>query len=392
MNEHARCAEGSAFRLLVIAAALAASVVASTPTLADQPEVPSFAKITVTGEEPRNGLFDPSIEYDNTGTGWLAYSRVTLPKHVETHLARSMDRGETWSFVSALNRSTEQTVVINGVSQSGVWRYETPTLLYDPGDVPARRWKLFVQRYLAIPPFKRGDSLFESGWIAQSTAPDPAGPWSEAKCLFGKDKDVCRVDLNSLHPDLEDFVFFNELGSVMVGDAIYLSMDASPTSSGLGKWKHRKIVLLTSPDHGATWKYVGVLTDYKDARQLGYRVLTGSSLVKENDRLFLLVTPSGAKGLFRKNRAHDGTLVVEFEDIRRAKLQRDEDGKLRVLKSFKPNLHSGGLSDYDEKNTSGGILFSQIDLGTKPEFFKIFNTRQLIFQPGTSVGAAAPRH
>jgi hypothetical protein len=78
--------------------------------------------------------------------------------------------------------------------------------------------------------------------------------------------------------------------------------------------------------------------------------------------------------LFKKNRAHDGTLVVEFDDIHRAKLKRDANGKLVVLKAVRPDLHSGGLSDYDEDNSYGGILFSQINPRAVPEFFQIFNT------------------
>ena len=99
-------------------------------------------------------------------------------------------------------------------------------------------------------------------------------------------------------------------------------------------------------------------------------------------RLFLLITPSGAKGLFKKNRGHDGTLIAEFDDIHRARLRRDAKGKLIVLKTLKPDLHSGGLSDYDEKNTQGGILFSQINPKAKPEVFQIFSTRQRIAQQG----------
>jgi len=168
-------------------------------------------------------------------------------------------------------------------------------------------------------------------------------------------------------------------------------MDASVTTSGLGKWEQRKIVLFSSKDHGTTWNYVGALTDYNDASSFGYVTMTGSSLVKESGRIFLMLSPSGAKGLFKKNRAHDGTLVVEFHDIRHAKLKRDAKEKLAVLKTFKPDLNSGGLSDYDEQNTAGGILFSQINISAMPEIFQIFSAKERIAQQGAPADADKPR-
>lgn len=365
----------------VVAVALGFSVLVAESVLAGEKDHSSrFERIKIIGEEHRNGFFDISIEYGNDSTGWLAYSRVEIPKHVETHLAKSTDHGKTWTYVGALNRSVDGSAIVSGKRQKGVWRYETPTLLFDPADVPARRWKLFVQRYLSIPPYQKGNSLFKNGWIEYKYSAAPEGPWSKAVCLFGKGGNNCRVDLNSLHPDLKGNVFYNELGSIVVGGVIYLSMDASTTPTGLGKWEQRKVVLVYSRDHGITWNYAGTLTNHEDARSLGYRVLTGSSLVEEGGRLFLLITPSGAKGLFKKNRGHDGTLIAEFDDIRRARLKRDAKGKIIVLKALKPNLHSGGLSDYDEQNTQGGMLFSQINLQAKPEVFQIFSTKQRIAQ------------
>ena len=357
-----------------IAVIVIAHLIAVTVSAAES-KTSRFDKISIIGEEPRNGYFDLSIEYGDDGSGWLAYSRVGIPKYVETHLARSIDHGKTWVYAGALNQSANGSIFVDGNRRQGVWRYETPTLVFDPSDAQARRWKFFVQRYLSVPPHKKDNSLFDKGGIEYKYAANPAGPWSNAVCMFGKVEHGCRVDLNSLDAELENMVFYNELGSIVVDGVIFLSMDASATASGLGNWQLRKIVLVSSRDHGATWDYVGTLTDYGDADALGYLVLTGSSLVEEAGRLFALLTPSGAKGLFNRNRAHDGTLVVEFDDIHRAKLKRDEKGRLAVLRAVKPDLHSGGLSDHDEQNSYGGLLFSQINTHAMPEFFQIFNTK-----------------
>jgi len=342
-----------------------------------------FKKVNIIGDNHKSGIFDVSVEYDEGGNGWMAYSRVELPKYVETHVARSINHGKNWKYVTTVNKSIDGTFNYLGKKLKGSWRSETSTLLYDPGDTPARRWKLFSHRYPAKPPFKKGSHLYAEGWIEYKYALSPKGPWSKPIRLFGKRENKCLIDLSAIHPSLKNILWYNEIGSIVVNGVIYLSLDASTTPTGLGEWRKRKIVLVSSKDHGKSWRYVGTLTDYNDANNIGYLVLTGSSLVKEGKRLYLLISPSGAKGIFKKNKAHDGTIVVEIEDITHAKLKRDSYGKLTIHKWIKPSLHSGGLSDYDEKNTYGGILFSQINTSIRTknaDFFQVYSTGENIIK------------
>ena len=339
-------------------------------------------KININKDTVNNGIFDISIEYDSKGIGWMAYSRVILPKYVETRVAKSTDKGKTWKFIKTVNRSKDGYQQLGKKKQKGAWRNETPSLLYDPQDKPHRRWKLFYQRYLSKPPYKKGKSLFEHGWIAYKYAETPEGPWSKPIRLFGSKANKCKVDLNTLNKDLKDNVFYNEIGTIVVDGVIYLSVDSSTTPTGVGEWRKRKIVLFSSKDHGKTWHYVNTLTDFDDAKEFGYLIFTGSSLVREGKKLYLLVTPAGRKGLFVKNRGHDGTYVLEFDDISKAKLKRDKNNNLLVHKIIKPDpeMHSGGLSDYDEQNTNGGVLFSQLTSKAKhrPEFFQVYSTGETL--------------
>ena len=340
-----------------------------------------FEKLVVIGDPDRNGIFDISVEYGPDGTGWLAYSRVELPKYVSTHLARSDDRGRSWTYVGAINPSRDDTITSGGRTVTGARRYETPSLVYDPWDDPARRWKLYAESYIAVAPHRPENNLHGTGWIEVRYAHRPDGRWSQPVRMFGSSQSGSRVDLNRLHPDLAEMRFYNEIGSIALDGVLYLSLDASTTSSGLGDWENRRIVLISSPDHGESWHYAGTLTDYDDASDAGYFVLTGSSLVKEGNRLFLFVTPSGAKGLGRKNRGHDGTWIIEFEDIARARLKRDAAGTLTVLRTIPIEFDTGGLSDYHEQNTFGGILFPQIDTQSGPDVFQTYMTGQRITTP-----------
>lgn len=343
-----------------------------------------FSKLTIIGDDHKSGIFDISVEYGEDNIGWMAYSRVTLPKYVETHLAKSNDHGKTWKYVTTVNQSNDGTFDYNGKKLKGVWRNETSTLLYDPDDIASRRWKLFSHRYPSKPPYKKGSHLYAEGWIEYRYAIKPDGFWSKPIRLFGNQKNNGLIDLSALHSDLSNILWYNEIGSIAVDGVIYLSLDASTTPSGLGEWRKRKVVLISSNNHGKSWRYVGTLTDFNDANHFGYLIFTGSSLVKKENRLYLLISPSGAKGLFKKNRAHDGTMVIEIEDITRAKLKRNANGKLAVLKWIKPSLQSGGLSDYDEKNTVGGILFSQINTSVRSknaDFFQVYNTGEGITKP-----------
>lgn len=337
----------------------------------------TLEKILLSDPDPKHGFFDVSMEYGPEGTGWISYSRVTIPGRVDTRIARSLDQGKTWSYVTTVNISTLSPEKING--KNSYWRYETSSLLHDPGDVPARRWKLFVEKYPSVAPHKPQHNLHHRGWVEYKTAPDPAGPWSDAVRLFGRKEDGAQISLADLHPELRGASFFNEIGSLFDRGVIYLSLDLSPTPTGLGRWEDRRIILVSSRDHGKSWSLVGTLTRFSDAKHLGHRVLTGSSLVKEKGRFFLLATPSGALNPFSKVKGHNGVVVLEFEDLSRGRLKRDARGNLVVHKAWKPTVpHGGGLSDHDEGNRHGGLLFCQFTLKGKPEYFRIFQTGESV--------------
>ena len=58
----------------------------------------NFHKITIKNQPIINGIYDPSIEYDKNGIGWLVYSDVNIKTGIKLNIAKSVDRGQTWKY------------------------------------------------------------------------------------------------------------------------------------------------------------------------------------------------------------------------------------------------------------------------------------------------------
>ena len=333
----------------------------------------SRGALELSGLKKKNGLFDVSLEYGEDGVGWMAVSRVRIPKFVDTHIARSLDNGLTWTYVTSVGGSQEGVLNVGGAAKQGAWRDETPSLLYDPGDIPERRWKLYTNNYFVEKPFKTKSRLMSLGSINVRYAATPAGPWSQAECVIGNAR-ACTLKPHTAHSDLADIRMNTEPATIVDNGTIYLAMDAGTTDTGLGDWERYRVILLASDDHGETWRYVDALLDHRDATAFGYSVFTGVSLVRVQNKIYVLATPSGATN--RKNKGHDGTMALELTDISQAKIRRDAAGKPVVAMRLAPKRGSGGLADYDEQNTAGGIVFSEIHILRFPQVFRLYQTNR----------------
>ncbi len=374
-------------KILLIAIVLVACTQGPETMGVGTDNIPKYEKIKVIGEKGKHGMFDPSVAYGKDGTGWLVYSSVNAPV-VNTNLAVSNNGGKTWKFVRALNKPAESSVRYKGREVKGFWVHETPGLFHAPED-KGREWKLYWHKYFFKAPYKPKDHIWTYGGIAYKYASNPSGQWSEEKMLlametYGKFYDKKARILKDIDPSLKKYALFYEPGVIMEDGIIYLSLDASVPETGLGKWSKRKIVLVSSPDHGKTWEFVNNLTDSGDAKKLGYLAFSASSIVREKGRLFLLVAPVGS--LKGKNKAHNGTYIFEFADISRGLLKRNTENALMVHKFIQIGLSQdgssdyyettqGGPSDYDENNSYGGIIFPQRNPKWAPNVFRLYNTR-----------------
>lgn len=345
----------------------------------------SYEKIHIIGEASEYGIYDPSVEYDENGVGWMAYTAMNMgdtrgkAHYLETHLARSLDNGKTWEYINRANAGSYENVTMKGVSTQVVYREETPTLLYDPGDLDTnRRWKLFAVRGFS-PSGKAKDSKWQYAHITYKAARTPEELLTAKEVyLFGSaycKPPVCSVqyDLNSFHVDLKKTVFYEEPGSLLKDGIIYVTLSAVT-------FKGQNTILLASSDHGHTWEYTGTLTSRRDAQDLGYHELTSSSLAEERGRIFLLTSPVKKIRFPLPHLQYEGILIFEFRDISRAELKRDESGSLAVHKYLPPidtKSVGGGQSEYHAQNTYGGIVMAQLIVHAKDKF-QIFSTEEKI--------------
>jgi hypothetical protein len=341
------------------------------------PQQPAPVKLTIQGDTPELGIFDPSLEYDEAGVGWMSYSAVTSsasPDRVSTHLARSDDKGATWRFVAEINTAVNDTITINGTPTAGVWQQEVSTLVYDPGDPdPQRRWKLYWHEYFAT----TNDRKFVThGWIAVRYAPQPQGPWSPRLRLFGGPQTdttnyPVAMNLSALHTSLNSGLAYSEPGSIVAQGDLYISLLCAQ-----GLPATNKNVLIRSRNHGQTWEFVATLVDPADATAPGEISFSASDLIRQGDKFYLMLTPLRAQG--EAEPSYSGCYVFEFADLISGRLKRDAQGRLVSALYIEGDANRfRGACGYDQQNADGGILLSELHLETTDRF-QIFKTNRKI--------------
>jgi len=104
----------------------------------------AYEQLNVVGETASTGIYDPSIEYTQDGsTGYMVYTACdNWPLYLHTHLAKTTDQGQTWTFVQRINESIAEIVDVYGTTHTGIWHNETSTLIHDPDDA-GKEWKLY---------------------------------------------------------------------------------------------------------------------------------------------------------------------------------------------------------------------------------------------------------
>lgn len=338
---------------------------------------------------PQNtrGMLDPSVASDGK-TAIMAHTTTSImdingtPQlSAEVSLERATAPCRSWMMISGAGFQAQPDSEVPSPVKGepplnpGVWRYETPAIVYDPDD-PGREWKLYAYKY-----FWNGDEKVARiySMIAVKTASRPDGNWDKEDWLFTANPNwppepfsgLAKHHLSTLSPELADVVFYARPSVVYVkqAKALFMSLSAFTSGSSLPD----RIVLLASIDHGNTWSYRGVLMRATDVPKMGnYTNSTGGTLLLYNDQLYLSLVLGNnvADGL--------GTFLVPFEDPLHAKLKRDEKTGAPLVvnhlprNSMQPSKIGGGFAAYTDMCRTGMMISEYSDIRSSFQIFKTY--------------------
>ncbi|HET9991749.1 MAG TPA: hypothetical protein VFQ65_24640 [Kofleriaceae bacterium] len=314
-------------------------------------DVASATEVTVAGDTPALGIFDPSLVYPADASGGaMAYSAVPTQETIRTHVAVSADHGATWTLVAEANTPVATSLTTTDMTEcpggtcTGNLISEVSSLIYD-ADEPdaAKKWKLFAHRYLVGPNVALH---YAYGTIALQTAAQPQGPWSAPQKLIGWNSPSpysstgVVVNASSL-PALHDCLALTEPGAIWLPGVIDLALGCVYLDGTAAKIR---IELLRSTTHGTSWASVGTLLRADDAACSGLGPgLNGADLYVTNGTEYVVATPSDTTG-------YRGCMVFPIDDPAAGKVRRDAQGRAVVAQELTTGQFNGACTFADGAN------------------------------------------
>jgi hypothetical protein len=274
----------------------------------------SVSRLSIEGDAPGlGGISDPSLFYPaGAPMGFVAYTNTPMG-FLETHFARSTDRGGTWSLVGPVNTATKTMLPSGGLVSCGgaascptLLVHEVPTVIVDAAEPDAnRRFKVISDAYVE-PAFGSASMLptFLFGYLALQTSGDGLS-WSSDTAVLGWNMTPTdaspalppvQTNVNTAYPALADCTLLLEPGmairpstSTRDPGAIDLALSCIHLAGGTSTIR---IVLLRSIDHARSFQYVGVLLSSDDATCLGSadRSITGGDLFYLGSQEYLIAS------------------------------------------------------------------------------------------------------
>lgn len=312
--------------------------------------------------DPFRGYGDPSLEYDPaTGALWLAYSWLNIEVSdpgppavfdlgVRTHLARSDDNGNSFTFVRSVNDMAMEAHPDTGVMGWSV--HEVSTLVKEPsGD-----WQILWLKYFN--PFgtvagvdERQEFLY---WRTSAAAPDQLGDVSEvlATALATSPSWGAPVDFNDT-TELADCATLTEPALFTFNADTYLASSCLVVDATGRRTDLERLVLLRQTANG--YSYVDNILDAQDAADLGVDVIQQADIsVARDGSIILTVTPI----ILDADPSHQGCVVFEFADFASGALVRDGSGSAvpRAVITSDGNGLGPGLCSYDANSETGVLL------------------------------------
>ena len=304
------------------------------------------------------GIGDPSLEHDpETGALWLAYSWLDVAGPdfaIRTQLARSDDRGRSFSVTSSANEVERRP---DARGRAGLWVHEVPTL----ARVGRGDWRLAWLSY--FDPLGAGPREYAEPRLraARAAAPERLGA---PVTLLSPPHEGCAA--------LTEPTLFAEDGQLWLA--------ASCIVFWLGTRRPERERLLLWRDTGEGWTHAGALLDAADARALGGDRVEQADLARARDgSLLLFVTPI-REG---EDPAHQGCVVLEVEDLAGARVRRHAEGSpfVRAVLTADGNGLGPGTCTYDAASETGVLLvITRFDLASDPPDL-LFSLRRTGFHP-----------
>ena len=308
----------------------------------------ALAEITVAGDTPALGIFDPSIVYPSGATtGVMAYSAVPDQETIRTHIAASTDHGATWTLVTEVNTpeaSTQPSPECGGTTCSGNLISEVSSLVFDADDPDtSTRWKLFAHRYLVGPNVALHYAI---GTITLQTAAQPQGPWTAPQKLIGwtgsssYSSTGVVANVSTMSGTASDCIALTEPAAIWLPGTLDLAVGCvyDPAAPKI------RIELLRSTTHATSWGSVSTLLTADDAACSGLQPgLNGADLFASGGTEYVVATPADATG-------YRGCLVFTVDDIVAGKVKRDAQGKAIVDRAMTASQFDGACTFADGAN------------------------------------------
>lgn len=324
---------------------------------------------------PFSGYADPTIRQGNDGVLWLSYSwphlkladRKPVPS-VDIHLAKSVDKGNTWDFVTTLFTATP---ISNPVapSQAGYLDYEVANLL--PATINGQTTWFGVTLNYFVP--EQGGMAMrpsDSFHIRVYQADNPIALTNAPYAILGGGITNKAWDPNqSLIPDDmgtsdKKSFFWNEPSLYYENGTLYLIMVAVNLKDREDISRDSVYVFATKPGGAPSswlWEYKGELIGNTEAKMLGATRLTQVDVVrgKQGD-LLLIASPDDWNYEFGDYN-HKGCVVLEIISLDKPAVKKDDSGNVllraKIMDSQANELGSAACS-YDP-NSATGILYTR---------------------------------
>lgn len=332
---------------------------------------------------PKNlyNMMDPSIAFSPNDKVMAMAFTAQSDTNISTRLVLTNHLCEKWEFKEqGIEGKPDTLIAPDGLSEfrKGSWRVETPSLVYDPDD-KGKEWKLFAYKYFWSPNDPLNAAIKIAKYYGVITYKYSSnlydGVWSEEKWLFSPTQGyppkpyqtLVSFYLNSLSPDLTNITSYSRPSVVYLNGTLFMGLSAFTNNP-----YPDRMILLSSSDHGKTWKYLGSPTGKRDAQYIDdAKIFRGANLIKYEDKIYVAA-------VFGDENSDNGTTILSFENINSAKINRNPENNSPLVENRferfarKNDMSNGGFITYADACDRPGIIVSEQNAETGQ--FKLIRT------------------